>query len=208
MKLALLSEFSPASQQRAWVSLPHPSLPLLATPSSDKKVLVYSLQSFRPHSTIEKGHKRSIRYVAWKPNLSPGQLCLVTGSFDSTAGIWRRDEAAARIEALGVETDVGGRHAEDDEEEELHDWEFSLVLEGHDSEIKGVAFSPSGQYLATCSRDKSVWIWEDIGGEGEDEWETVAVLQEHEGDVKFVSWCPNDSHGDLLASASYDDTVR
>lgn len=109
---------------------------------------------------------------------------------------------------MGLETEIGGGGQADDEEEEPHDWEFCLVLEGHDSEIKGVAFSTSGQYLATCSRDKSVWIWEEIGAEGEDEWETVAVLQEHEGDVKFVSWCPEDDDGDLLASASYDDTVR
>jgi cytosolic iron-sulfur protein assembly protein CIAO1 len=34
------------------------------------------------------------------------------------------------------------------------------------------------------------------------------VLQDHEGDVKAVSWCPDDGNGELLASASYDDTVR
>jgi cytosolic iron-sulfur protein assembly protein CIAO1 len=206
MKLVPLSDFSPNSVTRAWVSIPHPTLPLLATPSSDRNVLIYSLQNFRLHSKLEKGHKRSIRTVAWKPNLSPDTLSIVTGSFDATAGIWRRNEAAAKMEALGLETDV--TNVEGDEEEEPHDWEFSLVLEGHDSEIKGVAFSQSGQYLATCSRDKSVWIWEEIGAEGEDEWETVAVLQEHEGDVKAVSWCPDDANGELLASASYDDTVR
>ncbi len=206
MKLVPLSDFSPPSVTRAWVSVPHPTLPLLATPSSDKRVLIYSLQSFRLHSKLEGGHQRSVRAAAWKPHLAPDRLCVVSGSFDATAGIWRRDEAAVRAETLGWETavaDAGG-----DEEEEPHDWEFSLVLEGHDSEIKGVAFSHSGQYLATCSRDKSVWIWEEIGAEGEDEWETVAVLQDHEGDVKAVSWCPDDGNGELLASASYDDTVR
>jgi hypothetical protein len=40
---------------------------------------------------------------------------------------------------------------------------------------------------------------------GEDEFETVAVLQEHDGDVKTVTWHPSE---DLLASSSYDDTVR
>lgn len=129
----------------------------------------------------------------------------MTGSFDATAGVWRRDEVAIaeHNEGDGIE----GAPAGDEEEE---DWEFTLVLEGHDSELKGVGFSPSGQYLATCSRDKSVWIWEEIGAEGEDEWETVAVLQEHEADVKCVAWGPDegDGKGEILASGSYDDSIR
>lgn len=129
---------------------------------------------------------------------------MVTGSFDSTAGVWRRDEADHEHDDNEVE--IGG---DKDNAEEKEDWEFSLVLEGHDSELKGVGFSPSGQYLATCSRDKSVWIWEEIGAEGEDEWETVAVLQEHEADVKCVAWSGSSGdEGEVLASGSYDDSVR
>lgn len=209
MRLSELAEFSPPSTDRAWASVPHPTLPLIATPSSDKSVRIYSLQNFTKHSDLENGHKRSVRSVAWKPNLPPTSLSIVTGSFDATAGVWRRDEGRIRELERGreLEIDVVGNDG-DDEEEDTQDWEFSLVLEGHDSEIKSVAFSSSGQYLATCSRDKSVWIWEEIGAEGEDEWETVAVLQEHEGDVKAVSWCPDEGYGDVLASASYDDTVR
>lgn len=104
-----------------------------------------------------------------------------------------------------------------DKSEKEDDWEFSLVLEGHESEVKSVTFSPGGQYLATCGRDKHVWIWEDVGAtEADDEWETVAVLNEHDGDVKCVAWCPDvPGRGgkgrystDVLASSSYDDTVR
>jgi WD40 repeat protein len=157
-------------------------------------VRVYSLTSFTLLHTISGGHKRSIRSVSWKPHTT-GQSVLATGSFDASAGIWRRDESGAS------EADFTSR-ATGDEEEEEDDYQFCCILDGHESEIKSVAWSPSGQYLATCSRDKSVWIWEELE---DDNFETVAVLQEHDGDVKCVTWHPDE---DLLASASYDDTVR
>ncbi|GAB0132014.1 hypothetical protein EsDP_00000464 [Epichloe bromicola] len=232
-----IQPFRPDLHERAWASIPHPTLPLIATAHA-KAVTVFSLSTLSSHSTLTGGHTRSVRTAAWKPNLPPHKLCLVSGSFDATAGLWRWDgdspvpDPAAVETTDALETEITAnpnpnatRGGAGDEHSDAassqapgdRDWEFTLVLEGHDSEIKCCAFAPSGAYLATCSRDKSVWIWEDIGAsEADDEWETIAVLNEHEGDVKAVAWCPDvpgrnarrQYSSDVLASASYDDTVR
>lgn len=238
VSLTALPPFTPDLYQRAWASVPHPTLPLLATTHA-KAVTIFSLSTMSKHSSLADGHSRSVRCAAWKPGLPPHRLCLVTGSFDATAGLWRWDgdvpfggPAAAtatggsRSDRMEIDLTNGAPDSDSDEGQQAHgrgaggddeDWEFTLVLEGHENEIKGAAFSPSGQYLATCSRDKSVWIWEDVGSsEADDEWETVAVLNEHDGDVKAVAWCPdvpgrNKGGGyspDVLASASYDNTAR
>lgn len=207
--------FRPDLYARAWSSIPHPTRPLIAT-AHEKSVTVYSLSTLTKHSSLTGGHSRSVRAVAWQPSStssSPNQkLRLVTGSFDSTAGLWSFDDDQKSSSCL--EKNMNNIEQEGNErEEEEEEWEFNLVLEGHENEIKSVGFSPSGQFLATCSRDKTVWIWEEVE---EDEWETVAVLSEHEGDVKCVAWAPSEYSGrggkfygtDCLASASYDDTVR
>ena len=171
--LKLLASFTPPSNTRTWLSNPHPNLPILATACSDKTVRIYSLTSFQLLSTVAGGHKRSIRSVAWKPGSGPsgagkngiGESVLATGSFDASAGIWRRWEGTSGHVKGGMGADdedegmaerdfTGG--ADEDEDEE---WRFAVILDGHDSEIKSLAFSPTSPLLATCSRDKSCLLY-------------------------------------------------
>ncbi|KAI9048547.1 hypothetical protein LZ554_007380 [Drepanopeziza brunnea f. sp. 'monogermtubi'] len=233
-----LAEFKPASGSRAWASIPNPNgLPLIATATSDKTVRVYSLKNFTLHSMVEDGHTRSVRSVAWKPTTrDTGSLTLATGSFDATMGIWRRSaksytakedrmlHATAAVDVYNndygdddaIEVEITGdgakkpvaRFMQGEGSDGEDEWVYAVVLEGQESEVKNVAYSPSGQYLASCSRDKTIWVWEEIGDEGEDEFETIGVLNEHKADVKCVCWRKDDGNGEVLASGCYDDTIR
>ncbi len=217
--LQRLPAFKPDQHERVWSSTPHPSLPLLAS-TYNKAVTIFSLSTLSSHSSLTGGHERSVRSASWKPGLPPHKLCLATASFDSTSAVWRWEQNVPFQGSEGStgpesrETDVAAGDSDRDEEE---GWQFAVVLEGQENEIKCVTFSPSGQYLATCGRDKSIWIWEDVGAaDDDDEWETVAVLKEHDGDVKCIAWCPDvpgrNARGhysaEVLASASYDNTIR
>lgn len=108
---------------------------------------------------------------------------LATASFDSTVGIWERlpEEGVEDAEDRGPQ---GGDMTEH--------WENVSGLEGHENEVKAVSWSSNGSLLATCGRDKSVWIWECTDPTGDAEFECVAVLMDHTQDVKQVVWHPTE----------------
>jgi len=143
---------------RVWAVAWNPVLPLLASCSGDKSIHLWSYRSSIPYSSssppaitspattvnftfaseLATGHRKTVRSVAW----APSGKTLAAGSFDSTVSIWER---------------AGG---EDEGGNDSGEWECVTTLEGHESECKSVAYSSDGGLLASCSRDKSVWIWE------------------------------------------------
>lgn len=206
-----------AHSDKAWSVSSHPTLPLLATASTDKTSHVYNLSAKRNFpllAKLEDTHKRSVRSVAFKPPLG-GALnpvtdfldlpALASGSFDSTISIWGIDEPEELMD-------------EDDESEELdqakqqaalltsskNEWNLMAIIEGHENEVKSVAWNPQGNLLASCSRDKTIWIWE-TDPETLEEFECISVLNDHQHDIKHITWHPTTN---LLASSSYDDTIR
>lgn len=204
-----------AHSDKAWSISSHETLPLLATASSDKTSKIYKLsaeQGFPIVSTLEETHKRSIRSVAFKPQLKSSESdfidlpALACGSFDSTMSVWGIDEPEELLDDEDSDEDDAAKQRKEAEmlSSAKNEWNLMALIEGHENEIKAVAWNKSGKYLASCSRDKTVWIWE-TDPETLEEFECVCVLSDHEHDIKHVVWHPDIN---LLASSSYDDTVR
>ncbi|TYJ55113.1 hypothetical protein B9479_004252 [Cryptococcus floricola] len=208
----------PAHADPAWTVKFNPTRPLLASCSTDRTIRLFSyiLPSSSPSEglpgkddpqpvfslmkVIETEHKRTVRSIAW----SPDGRTLASGSFDSTVGVWEEVVPTSDDEDDGDEGVYKPEGSDDDDVggSKEKEWECVATLEGHESECKSVGFSSDGALLASCSRDKSVWVWE---VQPDADFECIAVMMEHSQDVKGIAWHP---HEEILASASYDSNIH
>jgi WD40 repeat protein len=146
-----------------------------------------------------RGHSAWVRSVAW----SPDGESVATGSNDESIRLWRvgpADRRAGPGPNLAAASPVG------------------VVLRGHYGAVRSLAWSPSGQWLASGSDDWTVRLW-NVAAAGtapvgalDGPAELVAPGVAESGrtlpgpgqPVRSVAWSPG---GDYLAAAGGDGTV-
>ncbi|GMH50604.1 hypothetical protein TL16_g00819 [Triparma laevis f. inornata] len=60
----------------------------------------------------------------------------------------------------------------------LSSFSLTQTLQGQESEIKSLSYTPSADILASSSRDKTLWLWDT------QTYEPLSILSSHTGDVK------------------------
>ena len=116
--------------------------------------------------------ERTVRRVSWSPDGSQ----LITACFDGTATVYNVDfsNEASPLTIKGT-------------------------LSDQDAELKTARWSPEGDFIVTCSRDKSIYIW------SAEDMNFTAIHSEHTGDVKDAVFSPDSTR---VISVSYDGTVK
>ncbi|CAH2073213.1 unnamed protein product, partial [Iphiclides podalirius] len=124
-------------------------------------------------------HLACVNCVRW----SNGGRYLASGGDDRLVMVW----------GLSVAASTPGKH-------KAESWRCLSTLRGHAGDVLDLAWSPLDKWLASCSVDNTIIIWN-----AEKFPEMVCVLNGHTGLVKGVAWDPV---GKYLASQSDDKSLR
>lgn len=144
---------------------------------------------FRLRYTL-RGHLGAITQLAW----SPDARILASSSRDRPVRLW---DAEARSRVRQKPSERPGYRT-------IRLWDMETgnllrTLEGHSSDVTGVAWSPDGQTLGSGSYDNTIRLW-DIGTG-----KAHTTIKAGSTGVLCVAWSPD---GQLLASGLENSTLR
>lgn len=113
---------------------------------------------------------------------------LASGGDDAIVMIW-----SVKYQGGGLENNLGFGA-------ELERWGCIHMLRGHSGDVLDLSWSPDQKYLASCSVDNTILIWN-----ARQLPQKLSTLTGHKGLVKGITWDPV---GKYLASQSDDRSVR
>lgn len=167
-----------------------------------------------PHPALKLRHTlRGHTYNVWRMALSPNGRILASPSDDKTVRLWDVEigqvlktlEHEDGVICVGWSPDgttlaTGGGSSN----AKVYLWNTTTgqqarMLEGHSRLVNGVAWSPDGKILASCSEDQTIRLWDTANGQ------VLRELKGHESSVYCIAWSPD---GKRLCSGSWDDTVK
>ncbi|KAJ8312148.1 hypothetical protein KUTeg_009521 [Tegillarca granosa] len=129
-------------------------------------------------------HLACVNCVRWS---NSGKF-LASGGDDKLIMIWQTTRYGGVSTAFGSGT------------QNVEQWRPASTLRGHAGDVLDLSWSPNDAWLASCSVDNTIVIWN-----GEKFPEQVTVLKGHVGLVKGVTWDPV---GKYIASQADDKSVR
>ena len=142
----------------------------LVSGSSDQKIIFWDVTSGNRLRTLG-GYINHIYTLTWKPNKKDGKQQLIASSGTSSSiRIWDANKGC-----------------------------LETTIQGHQSWIPMIAWSPDGNILASASFDRTIRLWNPDNGQ------CLQVLEGHGDIVYAVDWNPN---GKVLATASGDLTIK
>lgn len=129
-------------------------------------------------------HLACVNCVRWSPN---GQM-LASGSDDKLVMIWKMSKGPSGVFGSGGL------------QKNAESWKCAATLRAHSGDVLDLAWSPNERWLASCSIDNTIIIWDVQSFPN-----MVTTLRGHSGLVKGVAWDPL---GKFLASQSDDRSVK
>ncbi|XP_074212561.1 protein HIRA isoform X1 [Camelus bactrianus] len=131
-------------------------------------------------------HLACVNCVRW----SNSGMYLASGGDDKLIMVWKRATYIGPSTVLGSSGELAN----------VEQWRCVSILRSHSGDVMDVAWSPHDAWLASCSVDNTVVIWNAVKFP-----EILATLRGHSGLVKGLTWDPV---GKYIASQADDRSLK